>query len=105
MARIGIGIEPAEATDLLNIFFGRPLLNKKVKGMVQVNGFTAASPSVMAALTPKRQEMWRAARKRADVNKSILALLKQWHGLRAMPLLGKRSVLKQRCLNGRINEV
>ncbi|KAJ6626094.1 hypothetical protein B0H10DRAFT_2000297 [Mycena sp. CBHHK59/15] len=62
MARIDIGIEPADTTDLFNIFLGQPLSEEKIKGMVQVNAFTPATPAQMAELTPKRKEIWRKAR-------------------------------------------
>ncbi|KAJ6632099.1 hypothetical protein B0H10DRAFT_2426955 [Mycena sp. CBHHK59/15] len=66
MARLDIGIEPADMPDFFNIFIGQPLGAGKIKGMVQVNAFTPLTPAAMAELTPMRKEIWRQARESAN---------------------------------------
>ncbi|KAJ7734180.1 hypothetical protein DFH07DRAFT_1065295 [Mycena maculata] len=66
MARVDIGIEPADISEFFNIFIGKPLPSGKIKGMLQVNKFTPVPPEAMADLTQTRKEIWRAARESAD---------------------------------------
>ncbi|KAJ7752479.1 hypothetical protein DFH07DRAFT_825496 [Mycena maculata] len=66
MARVDIGIEPADILDFVNIFLGQGPSKKTIPGMLQVNGFTAGTQAQMVDLTPKRREIWREARERAN---------------------------------------
>ncbi|KAJ7914332.1 hypothetical protein B0H13DRAFT_1611638, partial [Mycena leptocephala] len=68
MARIDIGVEPADMPDFFKIFMGEQLGNGKMKGMLQVNHFTPVPPKAMADLTPMRMNIWRQARESADRN-------------------------------------
>ncbi|KAJ7444042.1 hypothetical protein FB451DRAFT_1295019 [Mycena latifolia] len=63
MARVDIGIEPADIPDFFNVFVGQPLGDEKMRGMLQVNAFT---PAAMKDLTPMRQDIWRQARASAN---------------------------------------
>ncbi|KAJ6573112.1 hypothetical protein DFH09DRAFT_1312375 [Mycena vulgaris] len=67
MARIDIGIEPANMPDFFNIFIGQPV-GDKVQGMLQVNGFTPLPAAAMADITPMRMKIWREARESANKN-------------------------------------
>ncbi|KAJ6586345.1 hypothetical protein DFH09DRAFT_910769 [Mycena vulgaris] len=66
MARVDIAIEPANAVDFCNIFLGQDTPGEQIMGMVQVNGFTPATPVLMADLTSTRQDIWREARESAN---------------------------------------
>ncbi|KAJ7504839.1 hypothetical protein B0H11DRAFT_1979569 [Mycena galericulata] len=68
MARVDLGIEPADMPDFFDIFIGKPPRTEKLKGMVQVNAFTPLPPAALAALTPMRKEIWRKARESADIS-------------------------------------
>ncbi|KAJ6608434.1 hypothetical protein B0H10DRAFT_2226843 [Mycena sp. CBHHK59/15] len=60
MARVDIGIEPADIPDFMKIFF-RQLLEEKIKGMVQVNTFTPITTAEVE-LGSGSKEVWRLAR-------------------------------------------
>jgi hypothetical protein len=64
MARVDVAIEPSDILDFAEIFLGDSPVEKKIEGMLQVNGFTPATPSQMESLTPKRREIWRQERER-----------------------------------------
>jgi len=64
MARVDVAIEPSDILDFAEIFLGEGPVDKKIEGMLQVNGFTPATPSQMQSLTPKRREIWRQERER-----------------------------------------
>jgi hypothetical protein len=66
MARIDLGVEPADITDFFSIFMDEPLDTANIKGMLQVNGFTPFMPHQIADLAPKRMDIWRQARENAD---------------------------------------
>ncbi|KAJ7162487.1 hypothetical protein C8R46DRAFT_1353380 [Mycena filopes] len=66
MARIDLGIEPANTAQFFDIFIGKPIPTDKIPGMLQVNAFTPLPPTAMADLTPKRMDIWRQARAAAD---------------------------------------
>ncbi|KAJ7714031.1 hypothetical protein B0H14DRAFT_3523112 [Mycena olivaceomarginata] len=69
MARIDIGIEPAEMPNFLNIFLGDQLDAKmKMKGMLQLNALTPLPPGAIADLTPLRMDIWHQARESANRN-------------------------------------
>ncbi|KAJ7161895.1 hypothetical protein C8R43DRAFT_316048 [Mycena crocata] len=65
MARVDIGIEPADMPDFFNIFMDEPV-SDKMRGMLQVNAFTPMPREKMADLTPMRKEIWRTARQSAN---------------------------------------
>jgi hypothetical protein len=64
MARVDVAIEPSDILDFAEIFLGEGPVEKKIDGMLQVNGFTPAAPSQMESLMPKRQDIWRQERER-----------------------------------------
>ncbi|KAJ6480469.1 hypothetical protein C8R47DRAFT_1135927 [Mycena vitilis] len=66
MARIDLGIEPADITDFLKVFMGEPLGETTMKGMLQINKFCPATPEQMEGLTPMRMNIWREARASTD---------------------------------------
>lgn len=65
LARVDVGIEPSDILDFAEILLGKEPFTKKVQGMLQVNGFTPATPIQMQSLTPQRREIWRRERARA----------------------------------------
>ncbi|KAJ6594919.1 hypothetical protein B0H19DRAFT_1057128 [Mycena capillaripes] len=66
MARIDLGIEPADVPEFFNIFVNEPVDTANMKGMLRVNGFTPLTPQQMDDLTPMRMNIWRQARENAD---------------------------------------
>ncbi|KAJ7791263.1 hypothetical protein B0H13DRAFT_2173146 [Mycena leptocephala] len=65
MARVDVAIEPSDILDLTAILFGEEPFEKKIQGMLQVTGFTPATPLQIKNLTPTRREIWRQARAEA----------------------------------------
>jgi hypothetical protein len=65
MARVDVAIEPSDILDLTAILFGEGPFEKKIQGMLQVTGFTPATPLQIKNLTPTRREIWRQARAEA----------------------------------------
>lgn len=70
MARVDIAMEPAEGVELFNIFLGQDVSGDNLMGMIQVNGFSPATPAMMANLTPQRKEIWREARETLNTDGS-----------------------------------
>ncbi|KAJ7244867.1 hypothetical protein C8J57DRAFT_1363178 [Mycena rebaudengoi] len=64
MARIDIGIEPADMPEFCRIYLNQPV--DTVMGMVQINAFTPLTSTELANLTPMRHDMWRTARDQAN---------------------------------------
>ncbi|KAJ7436223.1 hypothetical protein FB451DRAFT_1571145 [Mycena latifolia] len=63
IARLDVGIEPADMLEFLQIYNGLPV--DVVQGMVQINAFTALEESYAG---DNEMEMWRKARETADAN-------------------------------------
>lgn len=65
IARVDIGVEPADLTKLLRIFMGETIpKDEKILGMIQVNGFSSVPPEYLEE--PRRLKLWRDTRQRAD---------------------------------------
>lgn len=65
-ARVDVAVEPSDILDFAEILLGKGPVEKKFPGMLQVNGFTPATPLQTKGLTPQRREMWRQERARAQ---------------------------------------
>ncbi|KAK6977490.1 MYND-type domain-containing protein [Favolaschia claudopus] len=71
MARVDVGIEPADIANFVSIFTGMDEQldqQKKMQGMLQINAFTPLPASEMANLTSTRKSIWRKARDGANAN-------------------------------------
>ncbi|KAJ7801499.1 hypothetical protein B0H14DRAFT_2895220 [Mycena olivaceomarginata] len=65
IARVDIGVEPADLTKLLRIFMGETLpKDEKILGMIQVNGFSSVPPEYLEE--PRRLKLWCDTRQNAD---------------------------------------
>ncbi|KIJ59641.1 hypothetical protein HYDPIDRAFT_190441 [Hydnomerulius pinastri MD-312] len=69
MVRVDIGIEPSNVLNFINLCIDNPV-DSKLEGMIQVNHFHSHIPgkSGFAPLTPKRMDMWRTARAKANTD-------------------------------------
>ncbi|KAJ7436288.1 hypothetical protein B0H11DRAFT_2111080 [Mycena galericulata] len=65
-ARVDVAVEPSNILDFGEILLGNGPFEKKIEGMLQVNGFTPATAVQMKSLTAKRQQIWRQERDEAN---------------------------------------